>query len=424
MSKIDFISFKTIDFCDDVRDGTHDSPKHLDSGKLLITSKNIKGDSIDFENASYISEEDYNKINERSLVEINDVLYSMIGTVGLVYRVDQQPNYAIKNMGLFKIHDELKSKWLYYYLNSPKAKGKVLSMLSGSTQKFISLSNLRNLEIEFPQNIDDAKRIIKICESIDKKIKLNNEINNNLLEQCRCLYKEWFIDFNFISKGVKYKDNNGKMIESEKGLIPVGWIYKRIDELDLDISDGNYSSKYPTKQEFQTEGIPFIRGTDFNGYSISRKNLMYITPEKHEILKKGHLKKNDILITTRGEIGRIVFVSDYFIDSNINAQLIRINGDKRYPRSFLGMSLLSDYVQNDIKSLVTGTALQQLPVGKFNQVKIIVPDDEEIIKSFDSIVEVALKKIQENEEQNEILEQLRDTLLPKLINGEINLDNI
>ncbi len=180
MSKIDFISFKTIDFCDDVRDGTHDSPKHLDSGKLLITSKNIKGDSIDFENASYISEEDYNKINERSLVEINDVLYSMIGTVGLVYRVDQQPNYAIKNMGLFKIHDELKSKWLYYYLNSPKAKGKVLSMLSGSTQKFISLSNLRNLEIEFPQNIDDAKRIIKICESIDKKIKLNNEINNNL----------------------------------------------------------------------------------------------------------------------------------------------------------------------------------------------------------------------------------------------------
>lgn len=245
-----------------------------------------------------------------------------------------------------------------------------------------------------------------------------------MLEQCRCLYKEWFIDFNFISKGVKYKDNNGKMIESEKGLIPVGWIYKRIDELDLDISDGNYSSKYPTKQEFQTEGIPFIRGTDFNGYSISRKNLMYITPEKHEILKKGHLKKNDILITTRGEIGRIVFVSDYFIDSNINAQLIRINGDKRYPRSFLGMSLLSDYVQNDIKSLVTGTALQQLPVGKFNQVKIIVPDDEEIIKSFDSIVEVALKKIQENEEQNEILEQLRDTLLPKLINGEINLDNI
>ena len=424
MSKIDFMSLKTIDFCDDVRDGTHDSPKHLDSGKLLITSKNIKGDSIDFENASYISEEDYNKINERSLVEINDVLYSMIGTVGLVYRVDQQPNYAIKNMGLFKIHDELKSKWLYYYLNSPKAKGKVLSMLSGTTQKFISLSNLRNLEIEFPQNIDDAKRIIKICESIDKKIKLNNEINNNLLEQCRCLYKEWFIDFNFISKGVKYKDNNGKMIESEKGLIPVGWIYKRIDELDLDISDGNYSSKYPTKQEFQTEGIPFIRGTDFNGYSISRKNLMYITPEKHEILKKGHLKKNDILITTRGEIGRIVFVSDYFIDSNINAQLIRINGDKRYPRSFLGMSLISDYVQNDIKSLVTGTALQQLPVGKFNQVKIIVPADEEIIKSFDSIVEVALKKIQENEEQNEILEQLRDTLLPKLINGEINLDNI
>lgn len=180
MNKIIFKTYKAIEFCDDVRDGTHDSPKHLDSGKILITSKNIKGDSIDFTNVSYISEEDYNRINERSLVEQNDILYSMIGTVGLVYRVEENPNYAIKNIGLFKISDELKSKWLYYYLSSPRAQKEVMTKLNGSTQKFISLNNLRGLEIIFPENINNAKRIVKILETIDKKIKLNNEINNNL----------------------------------------------------------------------------------------------------------------------------------------------------------------------------------------------------------------------------------------------------
>ena len=245
-----------------------------------------------------------------------------------------------------------------------------------------------------------------------------------MLEQNKSLYNEWFVNFNFEYNGKKYKESNGEMINSEYGLIPKNWSFKRIDEMNLDISDGNYSSKYPTKQEFKDEGIPFIRGTDFVGYSISKKSLMFITPEKHSILKKGHLKKNDILITTRGEIGRIAFVSDDFIDANINAQLIRINGGSIYPRSFLGTALISEYIQNDIQSLVTGTALQQLPVGKFNQIKFLIPDDHKIIEKFDDFAENNLKLIQANEKENELLEQLKDTLLPKLMNGEIDLDNI
>ena len=418
--------YKLSEISLNVTDGEHGTVKDDNNGNyFLLSCKNIKNGLINItSNERKINEESFYKIQKRIKLEKNDVLITTVGTIGEMAIIeDENINYCFqRSVGIIKPNKELVNPYFLYY-SLRNELGQIATLIKGAVQKCLFINDMKMIEVSLP-DLKTQNKMVKVLQNIDKKIKLNDETNNNLLEQCRCLYKEWFIDFNFISKGVKYKDNNGKMIESEKGLIPVGWIYKRIDELDLDISDGNDSSKYPTKQEFQTEGSPFIRGTDFNGYSISRKNLMYITPEKHEILKKGHLKKNDILITTRGEIGRIVFVSDYFIDSNINAQLIRINGDKRYPRSFLGMSLLSDYVQNDIKSLVTGTALQQLPVGKFNQVKIIVPDDEEIIKSFDSIVEVALKKIQENEEQNEILEQLRDTLLPKLINGEINLDNI
>lgn len=312
------------------------------------------------------------------------------------------------------------NKYMYYYLSQKEIFNFLKNSQSSSTMPAISFSMLNNFEVSIPSIIIQRK-VINVLEKIDDKIEVNNQINDNLLEQAKLIYKEWFINFNYLKNGIK---NKNELENTTYGLLPKGWTFKTISEMNLDISDGNYSNKYPTKKEFQNQGIPFIRGTDFNGLSISRKNLMYISPEKHEILKKGHLKKDDILITTRGEIGRIAFVSDFFIDSNINAQLIRINGGTKYPMSFLGMSLLSDYAQKDIQSLVTGTALQQLPVGKFNQIKLIIPDDDSIIKEFDNIVGTILKKIQANEDQNEILEQLRDTLLPKLMNGEIDLDKI
>ncbi len=423
MSKIDFMSLKTIDFCDDVRDGTHDSPKHLDSGKLLITSKNIKGDSIDFENASYISEEDYNKINERSLVEINDVLYSMIGTVGLVYRVDQQPNYAIKNMGLFKIHDELKSKWLYYYLNSPKAKGKVLSMLSGSTQKFISLSNLRNLEIEFPQNIDDAKRIIKICESIDKKIKLNNEINNNLYELSQKIYNRWFVDFEYpISLNQTYKFNDGKFKEVDGLVVPNDFRVCKLDEI-CDCQNGHAFYK----EGYDDSGLMVI---DLGNVSL-QGNFIYTNADKYINRnripnEKFIVKKNDLvmIMTDRkatmdllGKTAKIYEDKEYALNQRIYR--IRPTINVNYVYSFLNSSSTLD----KLKGVALGSVQKYVNTNHINDLKIVVPSAE-IMSEYSKVVDPIFKRMEENILESRNLEIMRDSLLTKLMNGEIDLDNI
>lgn len=176
-----FKTLKANEYCDSVRDGTHDSPKKVEKGYKLITSKNIKEYGLDLDNASEISETDYKKVNERSLVEKNDVLYSMIGTVGLIHRVNYEPNYAIKNMGLFKIKDEQKSKWLYYYLKTPKMKNYINSLLAGSTQQYITLNNLRELPIQIPENNQDTNKIIHILDLLENKIAYNTHTNNNLL---------------------------------------------------------------------------------------------------------------------------------------------------------------------------------------------------------------------------------------------------
>ena len=396
MSKIDFMSLKTIDFCDDVRDGTHDSPKHLDSGKLLITSKNIKGDSIDFENASYISEEDYNKINERSLVEINDVLYSMIGTVGLVYRVDQQPNYAIKNMGLFKIHDELKSKWLYYYLNSPKAKGKVLSMLSGSTQKFISLSNLRNLEIEFPQNIDDAKRIIKICESIDKKIKLNNEINNNLEEQLRLFFEEKILK--------QLTDENTYKCS----------LYDQFDVIDN-------RGKTPPLVEYSKYSIIDVKVLSGKARVINYSNcLKYVDEDTYNtFFRSGHPKIYDTLLSTVGSLAELKIYLENI--GTIAQNVVALRPKNNFPL-FMYQYVLS--LRQKLTSYDIGSVQPSIKVTQFMKEMIRIPNDKELIYKFEQLAKSNTLKMKNLMMENRYLEQLRDTLLPKLMNGEIDLDNI
>ena len=111
----------TSDLCSKVTDGTHDTPKEVEFGKKLVTSKNILGGKLNLDNSYFISIEDYNKINERSKVDKWDLLLYMIGVgVGEVALVKEEPDFAIKNLGLLKNKNETNAKWLYYYLRSPE----------------------------------------------------------------------------------------------------------------------------------------------------------------------------------------------------------------------------------------------------------------------------------------------------------------
>jgi len=109
---------KSQSYCSRVADGTHDTPKPVAEGKKLVTSKNIKNGKVNFDGCYLISEGDYSSINKRSKVDKGDVLFSMIGTVGEIAFVDKEPDYAIKNIGLFKTKSFIDGKWLFYYLTT------------------------------------------------------------------------------------------------------------------------------------------------------------------------------------------------------------------------------------------------------------------------------------------------------------------
>jgi type I restriction enzyme S subunit len=158
----------------EVKDGTHDSPKQKEFGKKLITSKHLSKHSIDFQSAYFISEEDFEQINKRSKVDTDDILFSMIGTIGIIYLEQSNDiDYAIKNIGLFKTSQN--RLWKYFtvlWLKCDLGNEFIHENRSGSTQEYISLGSLRSIKFSIP-SLEIVELFNKDVEPLFQKIKSN-----------------------------------------------------------------------------------------------------------------------------------------------------------------------------------------------------------------------------------------------------------
>ena len=180
----------------DVRDGTHDSPKYYEKGYPLITSKNLKDGQLNFEKIKFISEEDFNKINERSKVNKGDVLMAMIGTIGNPVVIKDNSKLAIKNVALFKLNKNQSSEYLYYFLKSNKVKKKMIAEAKGTTQKFVGLGYLRNFTITGKFDLNAENEVVflisKIENIINKFINNQQQIYTKLLELKKSILNKEF----------------------------------------------------------------------------------------------------------------------------------------------------------------------------------------------------------------------------------------
>ncbi len=177
----------------DVRDGTHDSPKYHNQGYPLVTSKNLKNHKLTFDNIKFISETDYLNINKRSKVDVGDVLFAMIGTIGNPVVIEDEPNYAIKNVALFKVGNNQNSYFLKYFLDSKQTIEKMMRDAKGTTQKFVGLGYLRSFPILVPplkeqqtivRQLDALRIETQKLESIyQKKILLLEELKKSILQK-------------------------------------------------------------------------------------------------------------------------------------------------------------------------------------------------------------------------------------------------
>ena len=170
-----------------ITDGTHDSPKQVEIGLPLVTGRCIVDGRIDFSQAYNISEEDVIKINKRSAVEDGDILLSNIGTIGKVCRISKSGNYAVKNMIIFKPHDAIHSCFLHRFLTDNNTQMDFLQQAAGTSQKFVSLSFIRNTLILRPSDTilnlfyNHSEKYFNYVQTLQSQLRLLTEARDRLL---------------------------------------------------------------------------------------------------------------------------------------------------------------------------------------------------------------------------------------------------
>ena len=418
-------------YCESVFDGTHDSPKANESGFPLITSKNILNGVLNLNDTYLISEKDYLTIQNRSSVKKWDIIFSMIGSVGEVYlEKNNEIPYAIKNVGVFSTNDEFKAKWLYYYLKSPYAKIFIKNSLAGAVQKFLSLGKLRDFPIfQYDRSKDDT---INFLSALDDKIELNNQINTELEAMAKTLYDYWFVQFDFPDEnGKPYQSSGGKMVFNEtlKREIPVGWEVTVFNDWISKTKTGDWGKE--AVEGNYTEHVYCVRGADING--LNGKGEVK-APERF-ILKNNlvkSLKPNDFVVEISGgsptqSTGRIALLTEASLkrfDSNVicsNFCKALSLKDDEYVFNFLQewQRLYDAGVFFGYEGKTSG--IKNFLFDSFMTSYDIVKPPKNLVEKFYKQVETLENKKQINLQQNQELAQLRDWLLPMLMNGQVSV---
>ncbi|MDA3799752.1 MAG: restriction endonuclease subunit S [Kiritimatiellae bacterium] len=486
------------EFCNSVRDGTHDSPKQVEYGKLLVTSRHITGNRLDLSSAYNISSEDYESINKRSNVDQWDVLFTMIGTVGEPCLVSSKPDYAIKNIGLFKSKTETHGKYLYYYLCSPEAQHHTESHSQGTTQQYIPLGELRKFPIYYPEDENEMLAITHILGSLDDKIDLNRRMNEALEGMAQTLFKSWFVDFDpvidnillrnlkeypspSLSQGERDNSLKGKASPSlsqrerdagsstigrsgdegsenrlfngipeefmeraetrykaladgtanrevaknfpdsfqeteEMGWIPEGWVTQSVYDMANFINGAAYKGK---DFSVSAEALPVIKIAEIKGGITAQTKFTEINKGDKYIINDG-----DILLSWSGNPDTSI---DTFIWTSgkgyLNQHIFKVSFHSKNDRYFVYYQLkILRSVFVEIARDKQTTGLGHFTAADMKRLRVFKPTYK-MLSLFNEVVASIYKRSLDNNITTKNITKLRDTLLPKLISGELRIED-
>lgn len=298
--------------------------------------------------------------------------------------------------------------YLYYLLLSLPLK----KMAGGSAVPSLNRNHIHPLNILFPSNIDEQRNIAAILSSLDTKIECNRKICTNLEAQAQALFKHWFIDF------APFKD--GKFIDSELGMIPEGWRVGTLGDVCIKVTDGSHFSP----KDSPCASIPMLSVKDMRTYCFDYSTCKHITEEDYELLKNNDCVplKNDILIAKDGSYLKELFICREEMKQAIlsSIAIFRPNLEVISP-DYLLQFLKQPKILKDVRdNYVSGTAVPRIVLKDFKKLRMCIPPKEIQNKCMCIIEELSIQ-IFVIQEESLRLSALRDTLLPKLMSGQIKL---
>ncbi|HDE9897560.1 TPA: restriction endonuclease subunit S [Staphylococcus aureus] len=404
-------------------DGNHGSihPKtkdFTDVGIPFITAADIHSDKVDIEKANKLSEKDAQKL-KKGFAKKRDVLLTHKASVGRTAVVNNMEyDYIILSpqVTYYRIKDTttLLPEYLYLYFKSNYFNQIINQWAGGSTRKYIGITAQKKLPILYP-SIKNQKKIVDFIMTFEYKVQVNKKIIANLEELSQTLFKRWFVDFEFPDEnGNPYKSSGGNMVDSELGEIPKGWNIKRLSDICI-VTDGTHDSPKQT-----TEGYPLVTSKHLNKFDIDFSTTKLISKEDFtSINQRSKVEKNDILLSMIGTIGKLHFVNSNSINYAIkNVGLIKTSqiDYSTYIYNYINSQNTIDYIQQR----TSGSTQQYISLKNLRSIPIISPTSN-ILKTYIDRNNNFFEKINQKIKENVKLIELRNTLLPKLMSGEIEI---
>ena len=341
----------------------------------------------------------------KCLIPANSICVSCIGSdLGKVVKTDRE---LVTNQQINTIvpHSNVDSDFVYYLMCIV---GKELNYISKTSTAvpIINKSTFSDWNIVIPEKVEDQRRIASILSSLDRKIELNNKINADLEEMAQAIFKNWFVDFE------PFKD--GKFVDSELGMIPEGWKVGRLDEI-ADVVGGSTPSK--AKPEYYTQkGIAWLTPKDLSNHPAvySSRGEIDITEEGYNSTSTKLMPKGTVLFTSRAPIGYISIAQNDICTNQGFKSLV----PKKAGTCFLYCFL--KYVTPEIENKSTGSTFKEASGSLMKSLQVIIPE-QNVFEEFEAIVSPLFARIESLEKENSRLSTLRDTLLPRLMSGELEV---
>ena len=384
-------------------------------GKEVIEKQ--KGENVSTE--LYISKSRYDEIkNKFGVPEEGDMLLTSVGTLGIPYVVKNETFYFKDgNLTWFSNFKGINSKFLYYWFLSPMAKNAIDAKAIGSTQKALTIDALSKFEIDIP-NIETQEKIVSILSSLDSKIELNRRINDNLEQQAQALFKSWFVDFE------PFKE--GEFVDSELGSTPKELPIVYIGDIPHNIESGKRPKGGATLEGVPSIGAENIKGLGYYDYSKTK----YIPEEYAQTIKKGKINGYELLIyKDGGKPG--YFIPNFsifgegfpFSEMYINEHVFILDLMDAGYNVFAYFYMRTPYIMNQLNSIGEKAAIPGINTKDVECLPIFSKESS-YVKRFGDIVLPIIKTILSNSLENAKLANLRDTLLPKLMSGELKISEI
>lgn len=402
---------------------------YVEKGIPFYRSKEIIQKSFN-ENISdplFIDEQKYFKIKEKYGSPGNgDILISSVGNrSGIPYLVNNDGDFYFKDGNLlwFRNFDkEVYSPYLFQWLKSYIGQNLLLSSMIGSAQKALTIEGIKNLDITLP-SFQEQKSIASILSALDDKIELNLQMNKTLEEMAMALYKHWFVDFG------PFQD--GEFVNSEFGEIPKGWEVKTLEDI-IKFSNGYaFKSKQLLKEEEPDTFHIFKMGHIQKGGGLKADGTKsWIKKRDCKGLDKFILRTGDILMSMTDMkdnmtiLGHTALMNEndkFIVNQRVGLLRVANNCGIDYPYVFL-LTNSSDFIQR-LRSQANSGVQVNLSTNAIKSAKVVVPNKEVNVK-FNNITLPYYESINQNALENQTLTKLRDTLLPKLISGEVRVRDV